>query len=126
MILSEMAAPPADSPAQRGYQTAKTWGCFSCHGAGASGGLPNPGSLTGFVPGWYGDDFKDLVRGRQEFDSWIRDGGIPRLAKNPLAARFIRRQRIQMPRYRNLDPEPLDQLWAYAGWLAKTGGGSTP
>lgn len=126
MVLSEMAAPPADSPAGSGYQTAKTWSCFSCHGAGGSGGLPNPGSLTGFIPGWYGDDFKDLVRGRKEFDLWIRDGGIPRLATNPLAARFIRRQRIQMPHYRNLEPEQLDQLWAYAGWLAKTGGGSVP
>jgi hypothetical protein len=31
-----------------------------------------------------------------------------------------------MPHYRNLEPEQRDQLWAYTGWLAKTGGGTAP
>ena len=122
-VLSGMSGPPADSPEERGYQTARTWGCFSCHGPGGSGGLPNPGSFTGFIPGWYGADFRDMVRGKEEFVSWVWGGAIPRLSRNPLAAYFTRRQRIQMPRYRALDHEAVQDLWAYVLWLEKTGGG---
>lgn len=122
-VLSGMSGLPSDSAEERGYQLARTWGCFSCHGPGGAGGLPNPGSFTGFIPGWYGADFRDLVRGKEEFTTWIREGGIPRLTRNPLSAHFIRRQRVLMPRYRNLESEQLDDLWAYVRWLEKTGGG---
>ena len=123
-VLSGMSAPAEDSPAGRGYQTARTWGCFSCHGPGGSGGLPNPGSFTGFIPGWYGADFRDMVRGREEFTSWIRDGAIPRLTRNPLALYFMRRQRIRMPRYRSLQSDAVQDLWSYVRWLEDTGGGA--
>jgi hypothetical protein len=122
-ILSGMSGPPADSPEEKGYQAARTWGCFSCHGPGGSGGLSNPGSFAGFIPGWYGADFRDLVRGKEEFVSWIREGEIPRLTRNPLALYFIRRQRISMPRYKSLESAEVENLWAYARWLDRTGGG---
>jgi hypothetical protein len=122
-ILSGMAGPPPDGPEGRGFQTARTLGCFSCHGPGGSGGFPDPGSFAGFIPGWYGADFHDLVRGKEEFVSWIRDGGIPRLDGNPLARYFLRRQRIGMPRYRSLESAAVEDLWAYVKWLDKTGGG---
>ena len=82
--------------------------------------------MTEFIPGWYGADFRDLVRGRAEFDSWIREGRIPRLQANPLARRFLRRQKISMPGYRELSDPDLDALWAYAEWLDRTGGGVRP
>lgn len=122
-VLSGMSHPPADTPEDRGHQVSRTWGCVSCHGPGGSGGLPNPGSFTGFIPGWYGADFEDMVRGREEFNTWIREGGIPRLTGNPLASYFMRRQRIQMPPYRNLTQQELDDLWTYVRWLDGTGGG---
>jgi len=122
-VLSEMTRPASDSPAARGYALAKSWSCFSCHGPGGSGGLPNPGSFTGFIPGWYGPDFHDMVRNRGEFDAWIRNGSIPRLVNNPVAAHFIRRQRLQMPPYASLTGAERDDLWAYVGWLGQTGGG---
>jgi hypothetical protein len=93
-----MSLPEGGSPARRGYDQARRWQCFSCHGVPAAGGLPNPGSLTGFIPGWYGPDFEDLVLNREEFDAWIREGGIPRLRGSAIAAWFIRRQKIAMPR----------------------------
>jgi mono/diheme cytochrome c family protein len=124
-VMSGMAGPPSESAAERGYQVARTWGCFSCHGRGGSGGLPNPGSFAGFIPGWYGSDFRDLVRGKKEFVSWVLIGGIPRLSRNPLALYFIRRQRIQMPRYRNLENREVEDLWAYVRWLEKTDGGAS-
>jgi len=122
-VLSEMTRPPSDSPAARGYALAKDWGCFACHGPGGSGGLPNPGSFTGFIPGWYGPDFKDMVRSRGEFDAWVRNGSIPRLVNNRVAAHFIHRQRLQMPPYAVLTGAERDDLWAYAGWLGRTNGG---
>ena len=122
-ILSGMSGPPADSAEERGYQAARNWGCFSCHGPGGSGGLSNPGSFTGFIPGWYGADFRDMVRGKEEFVSWIWEGAIPRLSRNPLAAYFMRRQRIQMPRYRGLEHDEVQDLWAYVQWLERSGGG---
>jgi len=117
-VLSGMIRPPADTPAARGLAVAQEWRCFSCHGPAASGGLPNPGSFAGFIPGWYGADFGDLVHDRTEFNAWIKEGGIPRLKQNPVASFFIRRQKLQMPVYKELPPEDLDALWAYAGWLA--------
>ena len=122
-VLSGMSLPPTDSPERRGYELARSWGCFSCHGPAGSGGRQNPASFAGFIPGWYGADFQDLVRNREEFDTWIREGSIPRLAENPVAAFFMRRQRVLMPRYMNLSVRDLDGLWAYVGWLERTGGG---
>jgi len=123
-VLSAMVSPPAGSPEERGFSQARTWGCFSCHGPGASGGLPNPGSFAGFIPGWYGPDFRDMVRDRGEFDSWVRQGRIARFERNPVAARFMTRQRIQMPAYRRFSPADLDDLWAYTRWLEESGGGT--
>jgi mono/diheme cytochrome c family protein len=121
--IAGMVRPPADSAEQRGFDIARKWNCSACHGEGASGGLPNPRSFTGFIPGWYGPDFHDLVRDRQEFDEWIQSGSIPRLAGNPIAAIFLRRQRVSMPAYRDFSTRELDDLWAYVNWLEQTGGG---
>jgi mono/diheme cytochrome c family protein len=122
-VLSGMVAPARDTPARSGYELAREWGCFSCHAPGGSGGLPNPGSFTDFIPGWYGADFRDLVRDREEFNMWILDGTIPRLSRNPIARYFLARQKIAMPPYAELTTEQLDGLWAYTVWLAETDGG---
>ncbi|HEV8374728.1 MAG TPA: hypothetical protein VGR38_00680 [Candidatus Polarisedimenticolia bacterium] len=122
-VISGMVGPASDSAEEQGLGLARTWGCFSCHAPGGSGGAPNPGSLAGFIPGWYGPDFKDLVRNRGEFDAWVREGGTPRMRANRVARYFMSRQRIQMPRYSNFSPAELDQLWAYTSWLDRSGGG---
>ena len=122
-VVSGMVAPARGTPARAGYDLAREWKCFSCHGPGGSGGLPNPGSFTGYVPGWYGADFEDLVRDRQEFDTWILEGTIPRLSNHPIATYFLARQSVPMPAYRELTREQLDGVWAYARWLKETDGG---
>jgi mono/diheme cytochrome c family protein len=122
-VLSRMTLPPEGSPARRGLALVERWDCASCHGPAGSGGLPNPGSLTGFVPGWYGAEFEDLVRDQTEFEAWVREGRAPRLAASRIASYFMRRQRLSMPAYRGFEPEELDDLWAYARWLEKTQGG---
>jgi hypothetical protein len=126
VVLSGMNRPSPDSSEGRGYDLARRWGCFSCHGPGASGGVRNSGSFAGFIPGWYGPDFRDLVRSREEFDAWVRDGWIDRLAESRVASYFVGRQRILMPFYQELTADELDDLWAYARWLDRTGGGIMP
>ncbi|MGD8376294.1 MAG: c-type cytochrome [Acidobacteriota bacterium] len=121
-VLSGMSRPEKGTAADRGYRLARTWHCFSCHGPGASGGVPNPGSLAGFIPGWYGPAFEDLVRDRSEFDAWVRDGWIDRLARSRVAAHFADRQRIKMPWYPDFSDGDLDDLWAYTVWLGEHGG----
>jgi cytochrome c551/c552 len=122
-VISGMVRPPRGSSARSGHELAKRWDCFSCHGPGGSGGLVNPGSLTGVVPGWYGPAFEDLVRDRGEFDDWIREGTTARLQQGLLAGYFLERQRVFMPAYPDFSDEDLDALWAYTRWLAKTRGG---
>jgi len=122
-VLSGMVAPTRGTSARDGYDLAHEWKCFSCHGPAGSGGLPNPGSFTGFVPGWHGADFDDLVQDRREFDTWILEGRIPRLSEHPIAKFFLRRQLLQMPAYQELSGDQLDSLWAYVKWLKETDGG---
>jgi mono/diheme cytochrome c family protein len=122
-VLSGMKRPADDTAEGRGYQVAQSRQCFSCHGPGGSGGFPNPGSFTGFIPGWYGADFRDLVRSREEFETWIRTGTISRLSNHPVASIFIRRQRLKMPPYRNLTSAEREDLWSYVSWLGRTRGG---
>lgn len=123
LVLSGMKRPADGTAEARGLEIADKHKCFSCHAPGGSGGRPNPGSFTGFVPGWYGADFGDLVRTRGDFDAWVRQGTVERLSQNPLARRFIRRQRLRMPAYSDMSDDDLRALWAYVSWLGTTRGG---
>lgn len=103
-----------DSQAADGRDLAREHGCVSCHGLEGAGGLPNPRSLVGFIPGFLGANFTDLVKSRAEFDEWIRTGSLDRLEGNPLARRAFRRQALSMPAYgESLTEEDLDALWAW-------------
>jgi len=109
---------PVDEPAARGAELADANGCFDCHGEMGAGGMPNPGSLKGYIPGFGGPDFSELVRSDDELRGWIADGGIARLRDDPLASFFLDRQRIQMPAYRDhLAPADVDALVAYVRWI---------
>ena len=115
---SGMFTPP-DGPAQRGAQLAKENGCFHCHGDLGVGGLPNPGSLKGYIPGFVGRDFGDLVQNDEELRDWIAKGAIARLEQSALASYFIRSQRLQMPAFEKfLSPEQIADVEAYVHWLS--------
>lgn len=110
---------PQDESAARGAKIAGEMGCLACHGEMGSGGLPNPGSLKGYIPGFTGPDFAELVQNDDELRAWIMKGSIARLTDDPIAAVFLERQRIQMPAYeRFLTSSQLDDVVAYVRWLA--------
>lgn len=123
-VLSLMNRPAAETPAGRGFDLARQWKCFSCHNVGAAGGRPNTDSFTGYIPGWYGADFRDLVRSRAEFDQWVTTGGVDRLRQNAIARFFTAHQHVKMPSYKNFTKEQLDDLYAFSQWLAQTDGGA--
>ncbi len=115
---SELLFPP-EGPASEGEELVREIGCFSCHGALGSGGYANPGSLKGYIPGFYGPDYAELVEDDAELRAWIEDGGIPRLNDDELAWYFISRQRVSMPGYADrLAAADVDGVMAYIKWLA--------
>lgn len=105
---------PGAEPAAEGRQLAWEHGCLVCHGVEGSGGLANPGSLGGFVPGFAGGNFADLVRDEAEFREWVRDGTSSRLQSYPWIRFFLRRQRISMPAYgETISEEELGKMWQW-------------
>ena len=105
---------PGSEDAAKGREAAWKHGCLVCHGVEGSGGLANPGSLGGFVPGFLGDNFAHLVRDEEEFREWVRTGTLERYESNPVARRFLRRQRIAMPAYEDqVSDEAIDWMWTW-------------
>ena len=106
--------PKQDSLSNRGIKVAISMGCFGCHGPYGLGGSPNPGSLKGYIPGWDGAAFDELVKDTSELHHWIMDGEIARLKSNPAAQKFLHDQMIQMPSFKdNLQPDDLQALMHY-------------
>ena len=114
------APPPAEVEALAGYQLAHDKGCFGCHGPSGRGLLGNPRSLAGYIPGWEGPVFADLVKNDDELQDWIHSGGTERMQKNKFAAHFLERQVIAMPAYEGvLTDEEINKIAAYIHWLRK-------
>ena len=108
---------PGTESAGEGRQLAWKHGCLVCHGIEGSGGLANPGSLGGFVPGFLGGNFPDMVRHEEEFHQWVVDGTSARAEGNAIIRFFLRRQRISMPAYgQMLSDEEIGKIWA---WVAE-------
>src|SRR5438552_2347217 len=107
-----------ETPARRGQRLAAELGCFACHGPLGAGGVRNPGSFKGYVPGFWGPDFDDLVRSEDELRSWIARGELARVAEHPIGGRFFKRQAIRMPAFQRFVPEmDVDALAAYVRWI---------
>ena len=109
---------PEEALAARGAELAAELGCFACHGPLGAGGMPNPGSLKGYVPGFWGADFDDLVRSDDELRQWIAEGEIRRITEHRISAFFFRRQVIKMATYgRVVAPDDVHALAAYVRWI---------
>jgi mono/diheme cytochrome c family protein len=109
---------PKDEHAAQGQDLAYRFGCFNCHGPMGAGTSKNIGSLKGYIPGWWGADFRDLVRTDEELRDWILDGEIERLRNHPIARYFTTSQRVFMPAYRGfVTDEQLHALMRYVRWV---------
>ncbi|HIF63116.1 MAG TPA: hypothetical protein EYG16_11365 [Deltaproteobacteria bacterium] len=105
-----------------GLELAHRLGCFSCHGPMGTGGVQNPGSLKGYVPGFFGEDYAELVADNEELREWISDAAVSRLLDNPLARRVLESQALKMPSYGDfLEDEEIDSLVELVAWLASDG-----
>lgn len=109
-----------DPSVERGRVLALKWDCFHCHGVAGSGGPSNPGSFSGFIPGWLGPAYNDLVQSDEELMEWIKKGKIPRLEQHPIAGTLLSRQKIKMPAYESeFNDEEIRGLMDYIKWLRK-------
>jgi mono/diheme cytochrome c family protein len=121
VLAADALQVPPEGPVARGQEISAKFGCESCHGIAGSGGVRNPRSLTGAVPGWTGADFDHLSSGRTEFGEWVRDGRSVRMRNDRLASIFLDRANLQMPAFRGVLKEgDVDDLWAYVLWLRST------
>ncbi len=120
---SAFVSPLPATPEARGMDIAYRTGCLGCHNVMGAGGLKNPGSLKGYIPGWWGEDFDELVRDEAELREWIEEGKIRRLAEHPIARHFVEGQRVQMSAYKKfLKPEEINELIRFVQWVRKEHG----
>ena len=104
--------------ATRGADIAGELSCFSCHGPLGAGGIANPGSFKGYIPGFWDKDFDELVHDDDELRQWIGKGALPRISEHPIGRIFFHRQAIKMPKYEDVRPkEDIDALVAYVRWI---------
>lgn len=109
---------PEDKDAARGGELAMELDCFACHGPMGAGGMSNPGSFKGYIPGFWGNDFAELVQSDAELEEWIEDGQIKRIAEHPIGRRFLEGQAVKMPAYEHfIQPADIKALAAYVRWL---------
>lgn len=113
---------PDEAEAARGAELATEYHCFRCHGPLGAGGVPNAGSFKGYIPGFWGADYDELVRNDDELHGWIADGSIPRITEHPVGGWFFRRQATKMPAYGTILPATdIEALEAYVKWIRAGG-----
>lgn len=102
-----------------GEKLARKFYCFQCHGELGQGGFPNAGALKGYIPGYFGEDFRRLTNDGTStaVRAWITDGINPDLLDSPIEGRivafFIEHQAIQMPQFDSLTHSDIDLLVDY-------------
>lgn len=90
-----------------GDRLSRQQGCYQCHGEFGQGGVLNPRSFKGYLPGFFGEDLLELTDGGkpEEVLHWI-DTGRGRAIESGLlggvAKRFLDSQSIGMPGYESL------------------------
>ena len=117
--FEERAFTNTDNPLVVGEQLARTYHCFQCHGHLGQGGFKNSKSLKGYVPGYFGSDFKTLTNNANPDSDreWILHGMDSTILQEPVfgrvAAFFVTRQAVGMPSYKSLEPEEIEILINY-------------
>lgn len=129
---AEVETPPSGKlgPAQlaiAGDRLSRQHGCYACHGELGQGGVRNPASFKGYIPGFFGDDFLALTDGgnREEIAHWIEHGrgrAIESGLTGGLAKTYFEGQAIGMPAYgKRLTEAEAAVLVDYLLWLNQEG-----
>ncbi|GAB4108991.1 MAG: hypothetical protein Kow001_08170 [Acidobacteriota bacterium] len=130
LALQQYAHSARFRPAPSAGETlARRYACFTCHGELGQGGVENPGSLKGYIPGFFGNDFRALTRNgeRQDLREWILDGHSQSFWQQGFAGfypgqYFTHRQSIKMPAYRGfISDEEVETLVDYLLELMELG-----
>jgi len=109
---------PDEKLAARGAELAAELDCFSCHAPMGTGGVPNPGSFKGYIPGFWGGDYDELVLNDDELREWIAEGHLDRIEHHPVGGIYFERQRIKMPASGDyVSADDVAALAAYVKWL---------
>lgn len=102
--------------------------CFGCHGELGQGGVTNPGSLKGYVPGFFGRDFDVLTGGGDPalVRAWIGEGEPAHFREGLLGLHpgpWLRaRAQVRMPAYdERLRRREVQALVHYLGVLRALG-----
>ncbi len=112
--LAGLVGIPEDQELAAGHDVARDMGCFSCHGPLGAGGLANPGSLSGMVPGWYGASFRRTAGRDGGVAAVIRSGSRPSRVPVP----GLKGPVLEMPAFESrMDSTELDLLVGYLQWL---------
>ena len=102
-----------------GEALAREYHCFQCHGPLGQGGFANAKSLKGYVPGYFGDDFRALTKNGDpnSVALWIRHGRdsaiVDNLFTGKIAEYFFEREAVSMPSYQSLPPDQIKTLTEY-------------
>ena len=127
LASSAAAKLTGDSLLFAGDALSRRHGCYQCHGELGQGGVANPDSFKGYIPGFQGKDFLKLTADgdRAEILHWIDHGRGRAIESGPLgrvAKRFLDGQAISMPGYRDqLTAAEKELLADYLLLLNKTG-----
>jgi len=125
--IDERAEVNTDNPLIAGELLARKYHCFQCHGHLGQGGFKNPKSLKGYVPGYFGSDFKILTQNADpdSVREWIMNGVDSAILEKPITGQiaefFFRRQAVNMPSYKSLELEEIEVLVNYVIALNKFG-----
>jgi len=112
--LTGLVGVPEDPELAAGHDVARDMGCFGCHGPLGAGGVPNPGSLTGRVPGWFGGRYRKTLAREGGVAGLIRDGSRPVRVPVPGLGGPL----LTMPPWGDrIDSTELEVLTAYLQWL---------
>jgi mono/diheme cytochrome c family protein len=96
----------ADQLLVSGDLLARRHGCYQCHGELGQGGIANPDSFKGYIPGFQGKDFLKLTANgdRAEILHWIEHGrgrAVEAGLLGGIARKYFDGQAIPMPGYRD-------------------------
>jgi len=113
-VLAGLEGVPEDPELAAGHDVARDMGCFGCHGPLGEGGVANPGSLAGRIPGWYGGRYRKAAEREGGIQAVIREGSRPIRVPVPGLAGPL----LTMPAWGDrIDSTELEVLTAYLRWL---------